>query len=80
HRTSDNYFLKYSLDLSDKSTLDLSANYASYDSRLFSASVLNSVYDSTNDGLGFTAVFKHQFDIGQFELTANTQTLKDDRT
>ncbi|MDX4945700.1 secretin and TonB N-terminal domain-containing protein [Providencia manganoxydans] len=80
HRTSDNYFLKYSLDLTDKSTLDLSANYASYDSRLFSASVMNSGYDSTHDGLGFTAVFKHQFDIGQLELTANTQDLKDERT
>lgn len=78
-RTSDNYFLKYSLDLSDKSSLDLSANYASYDSRLFSSSVSNSGYDSTHDGLGFTAVFKHQLDLGQFEITANTQDLKDNR-
>src|SRR5699024_2739204 len=36
HRTSDNYFLKYSIDLSDVNSLDLSANYASYESRLFS--------------------------------------------
>ncbi|WP_272661010.1 secretin and TonB N-terminal domain-containing protein [Providencia sp. PROV150] len=79
-RTSDNYFLKYSLDLSDKSSLDLSANYASYDSRLFSSSVSNSGYDSTHDGLGFTAVFKHQLDLGQFEITANTQDLKDNRS
>ncbi|EKT55389.1 secretin and TonB N-terminal domain-containing protein [Providencia burhodogranariea] len=78
-RTSDNYFLKYSIDLSEKSSLDLSANYASYDSRLFSASVMNSGYDSTHDGLGFTAVFKHQLDLGQLEITANTQDLKDDR-
>ncbi|MEX0425060.1 TonB-dependent receptor plug domain-containing protein [Providencia rettgeri] len=78
-RTSDNYFLKYSLDLSDKSSLDLSANYPSYDSRLFSSSVSNSGYDSTHDGLGFTAVFKHQLDLGQFEITANTQDLKDNR-
>ncbi len=78
-RTSDNYFLKYSVDLSEKSSLDLSANYASYDSRLFSSSVSNSGYDSTHDGLGFTAVFKHQLDLGQLEVTANTQDLKDDR-
>ncbi|UBX47514.1 secretin and TonB N-terminal domain-containing protein [Providencia alcalifaciens] len=78
-RTSDNYFLKYSMNLSEKSSLDLSANYASYDSRLFSSSISNSGYDSTHDGLGFTAVFKHQFDLGQFEATANTQSLKDDR-
>ena len=79
-RTSDNYFLKYSADLSEKSSLDLSANYATYDSRLFSSSVLNSGYDSTHNGLGFTAVLKHHFDIGQLELTANTQDLKDERT
>lgn len=78
-RTSDNYFLKYSMNLSEKSSLDLSANYASYDSRLFSSSISNSGYDSTHDGLGLTAVFKHQFDLGQFEATANTQSLKDDR-
>lgn len=78
-RTSDNYFLKYSVDLSEKSSLDLSANYASYDSRLFSSSVSNSGYDSTHDGLGFTAVFKHQLELGQLEVTANTQDLKDDR-
>ncbi|MGJ3355492.1 secretin and TonB N-terminal domain-containing protein [Providencia sp. Je.9.19] len=78
-RTSDNYFLKYSVDLSEKSSLDLSANYASYDSRLFSSSVSNSGYDSTHDGLGFTAVFKQQLDLGQLEVTANTQDLKDDR-
>ncbi|WP_265694012.1 secretin and TonB N-terminal domain-containing protein [Providencia rustigianii] len=79
HRTSDNYFLKYSMNLSEKSSLDLSANYASYDNRLFSSSISNSGYDSTHDGLGFTAVFKHQLDLGQFEVTANTQSLKDDR-
>lgn len=78
-RTSDNYFLKYSMNLSEKSSLDLSANYASYDSRLFSSSISNSGYDSTHDGMGLTAVFKHQFDLGQFEATANTQSLKDDR-
>ncbi len=78
-RTSDNYFLKYSADLSELSSFDLSANYASYDSRLFSSSVLNSGYDNTHDGLGFTGVFKHQFEIGQLELTASTQILKDER-
>ncbi|MCG9535125.1 TonB-dependent receptor [Providencia huaxiensis] len=78
-RTSDNYFLKYSVDISGESTLDLSANYASYESRLFSSSIMNSGYDSTHNGLGLTAVFKHQFPLGQLEVTANTQKLKDDR-
>ncbi|MTC61287.1 TonB-dependent receptor plug domain-containing protein [Providencia rustigianii] len=79
HRTSDNYFLKYSIDLSDVNSLDLSANYASYQSRLFSSSVMNSGYDSTHNGFGLTAVYKHQLSLGQLELTANTQDLKDER-
>lgn len=78
-RISDNYFLKYSIDLSEKSSLDLSANYANYDSRLFSSTIANSGYDSTHDGLGFTAVYKQKFDLGQLEVTASTQDLKDDR-
>lgn len=79
-RTADNYFLKYSLDFSARSSLDLSANYATYDSRLFSASVMNSGYDATHDGWGLTASLKHRFDIGQLELTANGQRLQDKRT
>ncbi|EJD6047706.1 secretin and TonB N-terminal domain-containing protein [Providencia rettgeri] len=78
-RISDNYFLKYTIDLSDKSSLDLSANYADYDSRLFTSTIMNSGYDSTHKGLGFTGVFKHQFEVGQLELTASTQQLKDER-
>ena len=80
HRTSDNFFLKYSLDVSDKTSFDLSSNYASYKSYMFSSNVMNSGYDSKHDGLGFTAVLKHKFDIGQLEVTANTQDLKDDRS
>ncbi len=72
-------FLKYSADLSPHSSLDLSINYAKYNSYLFASSVLNSGYDSTHDGLGFTGVFKHDYDIGKLELTASTQTLEDDR-
>ncbi len=79
-RTSDNYLLKYSIDLSDRSSFDISANYANYDSYLFSSSVLNSGYDNLHTGLGFTGVFKHKLDIGQLELTASTQQLKDERT
>ncbi|MEW2741488.1 secretin and TonB N-terminal domain-containing protein [Providencia sp. PROV130] len=78
-RISDNYFLKYTIDLSDKSSLDLSTNYADYDSRLFTSTIMNSGYDSTHKGLGFTGVFKHQFEVGQLELTASTQQLKDER-
>ncbi|MDF4405650.1 hypothetical protein P3471_24215, partial [Vibrio parahaemolyticus] len=78
-RDSDNFFLKYSADLSPHSSLDLSINYAKYNSYLFASSVLNSGYDSTHDGLGFTGVFKHDYDIGKLELTASTQTLEDDR-
>ncbi|CAG9410359.1 TPA: secretin and TonB N-terminal domain-containing protein [Providencia alcalifaciens] len=78
-RDSDNFFLKYTMDLTPRDSVDLSINYAKYDSYLFASSVLNSGYDSTHDGLGFTGVFKHEFDIGKLELTANTQDLKDDR-
>nr|WP_314265187.1 TonB-dependent receptor plug domain-containing protein [uncultured Moellerella sp.] len=78
-RISDNYFLKYSVDLSERSSFDISGNYASYDSKLFSASVMNSGYDSTHDGMGLTGVFKHELDIGKLELTASTQQLKDER-
>ncbi|WP_300000309.1 TonB-dependent receptor [uncultured Cedecea sp.] len=80
HRTSDNFFLKYSLDVSDRTSVDLSTNYATYTSYMFSSRVMNSGYDSKHNGLGITAVLKHRFDIGQFELTANTQNLKDDRS
>lgn len=78
-RTSDNYFLKYAMNLTSDSSLDLSAHYANYESRLFSSTIANSGYDSTHDGLGFTAVYKQQCDLGQLEVTANMQDLKDNR-
>lgn len=78
-RTSDNFFLKYSLDISDRTTFDLSSNYATYQSYLFSSSVMNSGYHMDHNGLGFTGVLKHRFDIGQLEVTANNQQLKDRR-
>ncbi|MBS0849417.1 TonB-dependent receptor [Citrobacter sp. JGM124] len=79
HRTSDNYFLKYSLNASDRTTFDLSTNYATYDSYMFSSNVMNSAYNTKHNGLGITGVLKHKFDIGQLEITANSQDLKDDR-
>lgn len=79
-RTSDNYFLKYSWDISDTQSLDLSTNVASYKSYLFSGSVYNSGYDNEHNGLSFTALYKHQLDIGVLELTAGYQKLEDQRT
>lgn len=78
-RVADNYFLKYSIDISARNSLDLSTHYAAYDSRLFSASIMNSGYDSTHNGLGLTAQFKHKFDIGLLDLTASAQHLEDNR-
>lgn len=79
-RTSDNFFLKYSWNISEKSSLDLSANYSDYSSHLFSSSVLNSGYDNDHKGINFTASFKHQFRFAELDLTASYQHLQDKRT
>lgn len=79
-RTSDNYFLKYSWNISEKQTFDLSSNIARYNSYLFSSSVYNSGYDNEHNGLSFTALYKHQLDLGTLELTASYQDLEDRRT
>lgn len=79
-RTSDNYFIKYSWDISEKQTFDLSSNIARYKSYLFSGSVYNSGYDNEHNGLSFTALYKHQLDLGSLELTAGYQNLEDKRS
>ncbi len=79
-RTSDNYFLKYSWNISEKQTFDLSTNIARYKSYLFSSSVYNSGYDNEHNGLSFTALYKHQLNLGSLELTAGYQDLEDKRT
>lgn len=78
-RTSDNYFIKYSWDISDTQSLDISSNIAQYKSYLFSGSVYNSGYDNEHNGLSFTALYKHQLDLGVMELTAGYQNLQDKR-
>ncbi len=79
-RTSDNYFIKYSWNISDKQSFDLSSNIARYKSYLFSSSVYNSGYDNEHNGLSFTALYKHQLALGTLELTAGYQNLEDKRT
>ncbi len=79
-RISDNYFLKYSLNVSDTTTVDLSGNYADYSSTLFSSNVLNSGYENDHRGGGFTGVIKHQLDFADLEFTGSYQQLKDERT
>lgn len=79
-RTSDNYFIKYSWDISDTQSLDLSSNIARYKSYLFSGSVYNSGYDNEHNGLSFTALYKHKLALGTLELTTGYQKLEDKRT
>lgn len=79
-RVSDNFFLKYSMNLSTATTVDISGNYADYQSRLFSSSVLNSGYDNAHTGLGFTSTLKHRMTLGELEFTGSYQKLRDERT